>query len=88
MKVCVARGGVSVINLGRAIEYDDYDETMNVAESVVTGELTIPKLTAYMVEEGIDEAGWDRVGYMPRHILFAVVKKDDMNMDDVSQYNE
>ena len=49
------RGGVSVINLVRNMEDYGYDETMNAIDSLVTGELNIPKIAVDMSEEGIGE---------------------------------
>ena len=46
-------GGLSVINLVRTMEDDGDDETMNDTESVVNGELNIPKATADMVDDSI-----------------------------------
>ena len=55
MEVCVERSGFGVINLGITMQDDDDDETINSIASVVTGEITITKVTAEPVEEGIGE---------------------------------
>ena len=52
----MARSGVGVVNLGIIMEDHSYDETMNSTYSVVTDELTIPKVTADLVKDGIGEA--------------------------------
>ena len=50
MEVSVERGGVSIIILGIIIGNDGDGETINFNDYVVTCELTIPKVTANMVE--------------------------------------
>ena len=57
MEFCVARDGESIISLGITVEYDCNDETMNVTGSLVTGELTIHKVSVELVEEVIGELG-------------------------------
>ena len=53
----MARDGESIISLGITVEYDCNDETMNVTGSLVTGELTIHKVSVELVEEVIGELG-------------------------------
>ena len=56
MWVCVARGGISVINLDRTMEDDGYDEKINATDSMLTGELNTTKATADLVTEEIDKS--------------------------------
>ena len=48
-------GGIIDINFGRTMEDGGYYETTKAIESLVTGKLTIPKVTSEVVEEGIGE---------------------------------
>ena len=56
MDVCVWWGGVSVINIWRTIEDGGDDDKLNATDYVVTGELTVPTLTADIVDKDIGEA--------------------------------
>ena len=55
MDLCMARGRFSIINLFRNMEDGGDDETINSTDSMVTGELTVPKVYVDLVEEGIGE---------------------------------
>ena len=43
---------------------------------MVTDELTIPQVTADLVEEGIGESEWTLVGCITSHIACGLGKKD------------
>ena len=55
IEVCVKRGGFSIKIFIRTIEDDGDDETMSDKDNLVTGELTIPYVTAELVGEDIGE---------------------------------
>ena len=88
VEICVARSGVGVVNLGITMEDHSYDETMNSTYSVVTDELTIPKVTADLVKDGIGEAEWTCVGSITRYLLCVMVDNYDLNMKDMKEDKE
>ena len=81
-------GGLSDENLGTSVQNDDDNDTTEVLDSMVNGELTIPIVTAYLVEEGPGEEEVIPVGKIPRYILHTVGKKDGPNMDNTKEYEE